>query len=242
LSGSRFLENYISLKLAVKLVFHAPTLEELLISFLLAGWVLFVSLFLTKKTYEMFVSGGCAHNIAVYYNRKIIHMLAGGLVAILVPFLYKSFIPIGIMVIFLAIGNYLPHRLNKLFYWYQVKENAYEVHFIIMWGLVMMVGFLINNIWVAIIPILFMSFGDGITGIVRNLLYGKRTKSWWGNLAMFAVCAPMAFAVFSYAGLISAALASIVEKFEFGLIDDNITIPLVSFISLLLFTGPLKIM
>ncbi|MEM4675598.1 MAG: dolichol kinase, partial [Nitrososphaerota archaeon] len=76
---------------------------------------------------------------------------------------------------------------------------------------------------------------------VRNLLYRKRTKSWWGNLAMFAVCAPMAFAIFNFAGLISATLASIVERFEFGLIDDNITVPLVGFVSLLLLTGPMKI-
>ena len=69
-------------------MFHTPALEELLISFLLAGWVLFVS-----KTYEMFAARGCAHNVAVYYNRKIVHMLTGGLVAILVPFLYKSLYP-----------------------------------------------------------------------------------------------------------------------------------------------------
>jgi len=222
-------------------VFRIPTLEEVAISFVLVGWVLFVSLFLTKKTYEAFIAWGYTHNVAVYYNRKIIHMLTGGLIAILVPFLYKSFIPIGVMVIFLAIGNYLPHKQNRLFYWYQVKENMYEVHFILMWGLVIMIGFLIDNIWIAIVPILFMSFGDGVTGIVRNLLYRKRTKSWWGNLAMFAVCAPMAFAIFNFAGLISATLASIVERFEFGLIDDNITVPLVGFVSLLLLTGPMKI-
>ncbi len=212
-----------------------------MISFVLVGWVLFVSLFLTKKTYEAFVARGCTHHVAVYYNRKIIHILTGGLVAILIPLLYKSFVPVGVMVLFLAIGNYLPHKQNRLFYWYQVEENMYEVHFILMWGLVMMIGFLINNVWVAVVPILFMSFGDGVTGIVRNLLYRKRTKSWWGNLAMFVICAPMAYAVFNLAGLISATLSSIVERFEFGLIDDNITVPLVGFVSLLLLTGPLKI-
>ncbi|MEM3066318.1 MAG: dolichol kinase [Nitrososphaerota archaeon] len=222
-------------------MFHIPTPEELLISFVLVGWVLFVSLFLTKKTYEAFVARGCTHHVAVYYNRKIIHILTGGLVAILIPLLYKSFVPVGVMVLFLAIGNYLPHKQNRLFYWYQVEENMYEVHFILMWGLVMMIGFLINNVWVAVVPILFMSFGDGVTGIVRNLLYRKRTKSWWGNLAMFVICAPMAYAVFNLAGLISATLSSIVERFEFGLIDDNITVPLVGFVSLLLLTGPLKI-
>ncbi|MEM2053913.1 MAG: dolichol kinase, partial [Nitrososphaerota archaeon] len=70
-------------------MFRIPTLEEVAISFVLVGWVLFVSLFLTKKTYEAFIAWGYTHNVAVYYNRKIMHMLTGGLVAILVPFLYK---------------------------------------------------------------------------------------------------------------------------------------------------------
>ncbi|MEM1518276.1 MAG: dolichol kinase, partial [Nitrososphaerota archaeon] len=133
-------------------------------------------------------------------------------------------------------GNYLPHRMNKLFYWYQVEDNMYEVHFIIMWGVVMTIGFMIGNIWLAVLPTIFMSFGDGITGIVRNSIYKRRTKSWWGNIAMMIICAPVGYAVIGIPGLISGVAASLIEKFEYKWLDDNITVPLVSFLILLVFS------
>jgi phytol kinase len=109
----------------------------------------------------------------------------------------------------------------------------YEVHFIIMWGLVMGLGFLLDNVMMAVLPILFMSVGDGVTGIVRNALFRRRTKSWWGNLAMAAFCIPAGFMLQGVFGGLAGALASVVEKFEFGPIDDNITVPLSGFLVLL---------
>ncbi|MEM4189963.1 MAG: hypothetical protein QW544_05565 [Candidatus Caldarchaeum sp.] len=211
------------------------TFNEVLATIGLFAWVLLVSLFLTKKTYEKMVQKNVEHHVAVYYNRKIIHILAGGLVAVLVPYLLSNLMLISIMVAVLAVGNYIPHRRGKLYYWYQVKENMYEVHFIIMWGLIMALGFLIGDLRLSIVPILFMSVGDGVTGLVRNAMYRRRTKSWWGNVAMASFCVPVGFASMSFAGALSGALASLVEKFEFGRIDDNITVPIVSFTSLLLF-------
>ncbi|MEM4498438.1 MAG: hypothetical protein QW692_06400, partial [Nitrososphaerota archaeon] len=62
-----------------------------------------------------------------------------------------------------------------------------------------------------------------------------RTKSWWGNLAMAAVSIPMG-AMLGVAGMIAGAIASIVEHFEYPPIDDNVTVPLTSFVILLLAT------
>ncbi|MCS7129417.1 MAG: dolichol kinase, partial [Candidatus Caldarchaeum sp.] len=157
---------------------------ELAYTLILFGWVLFITLFATKQLYRWMRGRGLEHHVAVYYNRKIIHILAGGVVAVLVPFLFKNYTPIAVLVAVLAVGNYLPHRRKKLLYWYQVEENMYEVNFTVMWGLVMGVGFLLNNVMLGVVPILFMSVGDGVTGLVRNAIYGRRTKSWWGNLAM----------------------------------------------------------
>jgi dolichol kinase len=84
-----------------------------------------------------------------------------------------------------------------------------------------------------VIPVLYMSFGDAVTGVVRNLLFGRRTKSWWGNLAMAAVCLPIGAPLGPW-GVFSALFASLIEHFEFGPIDDNLTIPLSSFIILYL--------
>jgi len=194
-------------------------------------WVLAVSLVLTRKLYGWMRSRGVEHHVAVYYNRKVVHILAGGVVAVLVPFLLKSYFLVAALVAVLAVGNYIPHRRRRLLYWYQVEENMYEVNFIIMWGLVMGLGYYLNNIMLGVLPILFMSVGDGVTGLVRNALYGRRTKSWWGNLAMAVFCVPAGYLLYGVAGAVAGALASVVEKFEFGVIDDNITVPLVSFLA-----------
>ncbi|GBC71493.1 hypothetical protein HRbin02_01277 [Candidatus Calditenuaceae archaeon HR02] len=190
-------------------------------------------LHLQEDLQRILKKGGYEHLVAVYYNRKIIHILAGGLVSVLVPLLFKSFVLIAILVAVLAVGNYLPHRSGKIWYWYQIKENMYEVHFILMWGLMMCLGFLSGNLAIGVLPILFMSIGDGITGIVRNMIYQRRTKSWWGNLAVALFCIPTGYLLLGVSGAVAGAAASIIEKLEFGRVDDNITVPLVSFTTLL---------
>lgn len=44
--------------------------------------------FVTKSTYKMMKKRGFEEMVAVYYNRKIVHMAAGGVVALSVPFLF----------------------------------------------------------------------------------------------------------------------------------------------------------
>jgi hypothetical protein len=131
--------------------------------------------------------------------------------------------------------RYLPHRVGRLMYWFQVEDNMYEVSFCIMWGVIIALGWLVSggNFWIGIVPVLFMAIGDSATGFVRNALFKRRTKSWWGNLAMAAVSIPIG-AILGMAGIIAGALASVIEHFECPPIDDNITVPLVSFIILLL--------
>ncbi|HEY0087626.1 MAG TPA: dolichol kinase, partial [Candidatus Lokiarchaeia archaeon] len=60
----------------------------------------------------------------------------------------------------------------------------------------------------------------------------KRTKAWEGSLAMLIVCILIGFKM-GWAGIIAAIFATIFEKLEF--IDDNISIPIVSFLILLFF-------
>ncbi|MEM0111790.1 MAG: dolichol kinase, partial [Candidatus Parvarchaeota archaeon] len=77
-----------------------------------------------------------------------------------------------------------------------------------------------------------MSVGDALTGLVRNALYKRRTKSWWGNLAMALFSIPVG-ATLGIAGMIAGAAASVIEHFEFGILDDNVMVPLTSFIIIL---------
>jgi len=209
--------------------------EEIIATIMLFAWIIIVVMFLTKKLYGVMIGRKLAHNVAIYYNRKIIHILAGGLVALLIPLIFKTpILPFG-MALLLAVLTYIPHRTGKLMYWFQTEENMYEVSFCIMWGLIIFFGWLISdgNFWFGVLPVLFMSIGDAVTGIVRNILYKRRTKSWWGNLTMALFSIPVG-ATLGFAGIIAGALASFIEHFEFNPIDDNITVPALSFIVLLL--------
>jgi len=210
--------------------------QEVAATMLLFVWVIFVAEVLTRKFYVWMVKRDLQGNVAVYYNRKVIHILTGGLVASIVPFVFKTpFFPLT-MACLLAVFLYIPHRKGKLMYWFQVEENAYEVSFCIMWGIVIALGWLISggNFWLGVLPVLFMSVGDAITGIVRNIIYKRRTKSWWGNLAMATFSIPLGAAVLGLAGAIAGAIASFIEHFESNPIDDNITVPLSAFLILIL--------
>ena len=211
------------------------SVEESAVTALLFCWVMFVATVLTRSLYKWMKKRGVEHNVAVYYNRKVIHLLAGGIVAAVVPFVFKtSFFPF-VMAMLLAVFIYTPHKIGKIMYWFQTEENKYEVSFCIMWGTIIALGWLFSggDFLFGTIPVLFMSVGDAVTGIVRNLMYKKRTKSWWGNLVM-ALISVFVGTMLGYAGVLAGAAASVVEHFEFPPIDDNVTVPLVSFVILML--------
>jgi len=203
--------------------------NETIYASILLIWVVFVVNILAKKGYE-WIKTYRGERAGIYFARKIIHFLAGGLVALLVPYLFQSpLLPI-IMASILTIVVYIPHKTNRLMYWFQVPDNIAEVYFTIMWGILISIGWIID-VWLGVIPIIFMAWGDGITGIIRNLRYSRRTKAWIGNLAMAILCIPIGFVTYKWLGVIAAIISSIVEHYEF--IDDNITVPTSSFIILL---------
>jgi len=190
-------------------------------------WVMLVVALLSRKLYEWIRARGKPHNVAVYYARKFIHAAAGGLVALLVPYLFSTpLLPFALAMV-LAVLTYIPHRTGKLMEWFQVPDNIYEVHFCLTWGLSVALCWLIfGDLWHAVAPIAFMAFGDAVTGVVRNALYGRRTKAWVGNLAMALVSGPVGYAVAGAWGALAGLAASVVEHFEVGPIDDNVTVPL----------------
>ncbi|WEU40023.1 MAG: dolichol kinase [Candidatus Odinarchaeum yellowstonii] len=215
-------------------MFFMINLTEIIVTIILFIWVTFVVTVLTKKIYTVLTNRGTEHTIAVYYNRKVVHMLAGGVSAIVVGLVYTTPILPLIFASLLAVFVYIPHRAGKLMTWFQVCENCYEVSFAIMWGVVLTLGWFFSggNFWFGVLPALFMSFGDAVTGVVRNAIFKRRTKSWYGNLAMASVSIPTG-AILGPMGVISGAIASLIEHFEFGPIDDNVTVPAVTLILLL---------
>lgn len=189
----------------------------------------------TKLAYNLMRSRGLPHNVAVYYNRKLIHVFAGGVVALLVPLFFTSPVVPAALAAVLAIVTYLPHRRGELMNWFQVPDNMYEVNFCVMWGVSVILAWVITGDPIyAIVPIALMAFGDAATGFTRNALFGRRTKSWFGNLAMLAVSVPIAYAVMGFWGIPIAVAASVIEHFEFGPVDDNVLVSLTGLVGVAL--------
>jgi len=182
----------------------------------------------SKPLYDYMISRGAPRNVAVYYIRKVIHVFAGGVVALATPYVFGSPVIPLLMGLAMAVFLVAARKLSPL-YWFQVEENAYEVNFTVAWGAS------ISLLWIAtgdpklaIIPAVFISFGDAVTGVVRNALFKRRTKHWAGNVAMLAVTLPLGYALAGSLGVVAAVVASFIERYEFGPIDDNVLITVAS--------------
>lgn len=212
------------------------SLVEIIVTVVFLIWGVFVITILTKYLYGQMEKRGFEHNVSVYYNRKIIHIFAGGLIAVLVPFFYQTPLLPLIFALLLTVYTYLPHKTGNLMWWFQTEDNICECTFAFMWGAILTLGWIVSrgNFWFGVLPILFMAVGDAVTGVVRNALYKRRTKSWWGNLAMALFSIPAGAIILGIAGVLAGAIVSVVEHFEFGPIDDNITVPSISFLILVI--------
>jgi len=223
-------------------------MSQLFWALLLSLYVVSV-LFLTRLPYGWMVARGIEPIRAVYYNRKIVHMAAGGVGSLAVPLVFTSpWLPMVAGLLLTAL-TWVAHLSGWRFYWFQTQENQNDVKFALMWALsVSVLWWLLDDPWLAILPALYMAFGDGVTGIARNALVRRRSKSPIGNVFMLLVCLPIGYAVGVHAqpaipfwGLLSAMVATLVERYEFGPIDDNILITTASSLVLLVgvWLGPL---
>jgi phytol kinase len=105
--------------------------------------------------------------------------------------------------------------------------------------------FIISWLWlnkpaVSVACLLFMAWGDGITGLIRSIVYRKAVKGVWGSLAMLCVCLLIAgiFIKPFWIGAVASVMAVIVERTfgEYGIFkwgDDNWAIPLASMATIL---------
>jgi len=204
-------------------------LQDLLRALPLAAWVLFVVHGLSRWSY-LWARSRWGEGVGVYFARKIIHMAAGGFVALLVPFLFREPWAPLILGLILAAYVYIPHRTGRLMAWFQDPSNISEVYYCVSWGLAAFLAWPFD-VRIAVFPLFLMSFGDGITGIIRGIRQRRRVKSWDGTIGFLAVSLPVGLIVFGAAGGLAALAAALAEKS--GLIDDNISVPAVSLAILL---------
>jgi dolichol kinase len=163
---------------------------------------------------------------AVYVSRKVVHILNGGVTTVLTPIFYEGYYWVVAMAAFLLACYIYFKRRTKLMYWFQVKENTYEVHFALAYGMALLVGVLLGDVWIGLIPMLFMSFGDSVTGLVRAFTQRRQVKSWDGTIAMFCVCTIIAYWMLGLYGILIGLVVSLIERIP--KIDDNLTVPIVA--------------
>jgi dolichol kinase len=199
-------------------------MDVLLVTGLLFLWNLAVIHFISRWFYKYFKRFEGVP--AEYVGRKVVHILNGGITALLIPVFYEGYYWLVMVSAFLLAGYIYFWRKWRLMYWFQVRENAYEVHFALSYGMVLMIGVLLGDVWIGLIPMLFMSFGDSATGLIRAFTQRRRVKSWDGTVAMFVVCSTIGYWRLGWYGVFLGAVASLVEKIP--KIDDNITVPIIT--------------
>ena len=196
----------------------------LLITLLLLGWNLLVIHFLAKWAYN--IAKNYKDIPAAYIGRKTVHLFGGGITALLIPIFYEGYYELVTLSAFSLAAYLILKRKYGLMHWFQIPKNRYEVHFAIAYGTILLIGVLLGNLWIGLIPILFMSFGDSATGLIRAITQKKHVKSWDGSLAMFLVCSIIGFLSLGTYGILIGTIATLVEKIP-G-IDDNITVPIIT--------------
>lgn len=114
------------------------------------------------------------------------------------------------------------------------RQHAFaEVYFPVAGVISLGVGWAwLGNPWLAVVPCLFMAWGDMLTGLVRSRVYKREVKGNWGSVAMIVVCLLVAYFFKPYwIGAIGAVVATLAERFTSisrGIWDDNWTIVLSS--------------
>ena len=203
-----------------------PIVADVPITLILLLWMGFVLLLASRWLYNYVVKRGWDPKRGTYLGRKFVHIFGAGVVAVTLPFEFHEPLLPFLFAMTLAVLTYTLHRTNHIWYWFQDSANLSETYFAITWGAaVLLTWFVDRTFLLAVVPTLFMAWGDGVTGVVRNLMYKRRTKAWEGSLAMLVVCIAVG-ALMGLAGILAGAVATAVERVE-GL-DDNISIPIAS--------------
>jgi len=203
-----------------------PSIEEILWGVFFVIWNLIMIFYVSKLV---------AARWNKYIARKFIHFTTGGLVAVLVPYIFKvPTIPV-VGAFLMALITIAPRVWNRELDWFQVKNNFGDTYFCISWGILFLIFWYID-LYIAIVASLMMAFGDGVTGIVRSIIYKKWVKGWWGTLAMLLVSLPIGYIYKGIGGVFSGIIATIIERLPY--IDDNITVP--AFAALTLYLLNLK--
>ncbi|HVP56619.1 MAG TPA: hypothetical protein VMU02_00865 [bacterium] len=200
--------------------------------------VVLVGLWISNILYDL--------KVPHYLSRKVGHS-AGGVGFLLCGSLFSSAVwPIALSGGFAALlwvaRGLKPDAFRGVGGSGRGKDARAEVWFALIAVPVFAVGWLwLGRPMVAMVSLLFMAWGDCVTGLVRFRVYGKPVKGLWGSGAMLAVCLAIAWAFLKPFWIGAAgSVVAVITEWAFGDVgtvkwaDDNWAIPLTSMASMLL--------
>jgi len=205
--------------------------SELPFAVIIAGAVM-VGLWISNTLFDL--------HVPHYISRKIGHS-AGGLGFLIAVFAFSSaWWPImltGLFGMILWSARFRrPHIFRGVGGSGRDSHSMSEVWFALAAVPVFAVGWLwLNTPFIAAACLLFMAWGDCVTGLIRSKVYGKPVKGLWGSLAMLIVCLIISWAFIKpfWIGVLGSVIATITE-WAFGdtgfvkWADDNWAIPVIS--------------
>jgi phytol kinase len=203
---------------------------------MVAGAVL-VGLWLSNTLYDL--------KVPHYISRKIGHA-AGGLGFLIMVFAFSSALwPIILAasfgVLLWAARLLHPDTFRGVGGSGRSPQVMAEVWFAWIAVPVLAIGWLwLNKPFIAVSCLLFMAWGDCVTGLIRSDVYHKAVKGLWGSLGMLIVCLAISWALIKpfWIGAAGAGIATVTEWAfgDVGLIrwaDDNWAIPTISLAAIL---------
>jgi phytol kinase len=210
--------------------FSSNSIAEIPFVVLLAG-VIFTGVWISNIIYD--------HGVPNYISRKIGHS-AGGL-AFLAAIVFSSagwpiIIAAASGIVILVLRKIKPAMLRGVGGTGRDSGALAEVWF----PFIAVPVFIIAWLWlgrpeIAVASLLFMAWGDGVTGLVRSQVYKRPVKGLWGSLAMLAVCLVVSWVFIQpfWAGA-AVSLVAVAVEWSFGdngiikWADDNWAVPLFS--------------
>ena len=177
------------------------------------------------------------YKVPQYLTRKVGH-LAGGTTLLLLALLYDSWQwPLILAAAFTAM--LLGARFIRGSLFRGIGGTGRPVAFAEVWFpavsvVSIAVGWAwLGDRWLAILPTLFMAYGDAVTGLTRSVVYNREFKGNMGSVAMLGACLLLVWCFYQpfWIGAAGAVAATLAERFtpmSHGFWDDNWSIVLAS--------------
>ena len=180
------------------------------------------------------------YSVPHHISRKIGHAAGGLGFLICVLFFSNALWPMVLAGLFAALLLFARMYAPRLFRGIGGAGRTMRAHSEVWFALVSVPVFGISWLWldrpmVALASLLFMAWGDCLTGITRSQVYHREVKGLWGSFAMLFVCLVISWVFIKpfWVGAVGAAVAVVTEKTfgETGFFkwaDDNWAVPLLS--------------